>query len=153
MHPFAVINADDYYGKSAFQDYLRSGFAAWRMMTSALIIHGKLRSVQDSDRQWPVARGVCSVDENRMLTDIVERTKIEKHGEQAEFTEDDGATWNPLPQGTEVSMNLWGFTPSIFRELKGRFSAFLDKNLPVNPLKCEYFLPFVVDEDVKRGNG
>ena len=148
--PFAVINADDYYGKSAFKtiyDQLCS-MEDDDICHYTMVSYDLYKTLTDNGH---VARGVCSVDENRMLTDIVERTKIEKHGEQAEFTEDDGATWNPLPQGTEVSMNLWGFTPSIFRELKGRFSAFLDKNLPVNPLKCEYFLPFVVDEMLKEG--
>lgn len=148
--PFAVINADDYYGKSAFKTIYDQlcNMEDDEKCHYTMVSYDLYKTLTDNGH---VARGVCSVDENRMLTDIVERTKIEKHGEQAEFTEDDGATWNPLPQGTEVSMNLWGFTPSIFRELNGRFSAFLDKNLPVNPLKCEYFLPFVVDEMLKEG--
>ena len=86
-----------------------------------------------------------------MLTDIVERTKIEKHGEQAEFTEDDGATWNPLPQGTEVSMNLWGFTPDFVDALKKDFVSFLENDVPKNPLKAEYFLPFVVNDQIRDG--
>ena len=148
--PFAVINADDYYGNSAFKtiyDQLCS-MEDVDICHYTMVSYYLYKTLTDNGH---VARGVCSVVENRMLTDIVERTKIEKHGEQAEFTEDDGATWNTLPQGTEVSMNLWGFTPSIFREFKGRFSAFLDKKLPVNPLKGEYFLPFVVDEMLKEG--
>lgn len=147
--PFAVINADDYYGKSAFKT-----------------IYRQLADMEDDDRyhytmvgyelyktltdHGHVARGVCSLD-GEMLGDIVERTRIEKHGEQAEFTEDDGATWEPLPEETVVSMNLWGFTPSILKELKNRFGAFLDANLDANPLKCEYFLPFVVDELLREG--
>ena len=85
------------------------------------------------------------------LADIHERTRIEKHGDQAEYTEDDGATWEQLGEDTLVSMNLWGFTSSILKELKARFVPFLEKNLSVNPLKCEYFLPFVVDELLKEG--
>ena len=146
--PFAVINADDYYGKEAFH-----------------MIYDQLSSVEDTDRyQYTmvgyrlyntltengyVARGVCRTDAKSRLVDIHERTRIEKHGSQAEYTEDDGATWTELPESTIVSMNMWGFTKSILGELENRFGAFLDKNLPVNPMKCEYFLPFVVDELLK----
>ena len=148
--PFAVINADDFYGKSAFRaiydqlsshgdgetyQYTMVGYDLYNTLTE----HGH------------VARGVCSMDENRKLLDIHERTRIEKHGERAEYTEDDGSTWEYLPQGTTVSMNLWGFTPSILEELEKRFVPFLEKNLLANPLKCEYFLPFVVDELLKEG--
>ncbi len=148
--PFAVINADDFYGKSAFQaiydqlsshgdgetyQYTMVGYDLYNTLTE----HGH------------VARGVCSMDENRKLLDIHERTRIEKHGERAEYTEDDGSTWEYLPQGTTVSMNMWGFTPSILEELEKRFVPFLEKNLLANPLKCEYFLPFVVDELLKEG--
>ena len=146
--PFIVINADDYYGKEAFH-----------------MIYDQLSSVEDTDRyQYTmvgyrlyntltengyVARGVCRTDEKSRLVDIHERTRIEKHWSQAEYTEDDGATWTELPESTIVSMNMWGFTKSILGELENRFGAFLDKNLPVNPMKCEYFLPFVVDELLK----
>lgn len=146
--PFAVINADDYYGKEAFH-----------------MIYDQLSSVEDTGRyQYTmvgyklyntltengyVARGVCRTDADSRLVDIHERTRIEKHGNQAEYTEDDGATWTELPESTIVSMNMWGFTKSILGELENRFGAFLDKNLPVNPMKCEYFLPFVVDELLK----
>lgn len=147
---FAVINADDFYGKSAFK-----------------AIYEQLSSVEDDERyqytmvgynlyntlteNGHVARGVCTMDENRKLLDIHERTRIEKHGDRAEFTEDDGATWEYLPEDTVVSMNMWGFTASILKELEARFLPFLEKNLPVNPVKCEYFLPFVVDELLKEG--
>ena len=93
-----------------------------------------------------VARGVCVTDEADHLLKINERTHIEKHGEGTAYTEDDGATWTMLPEGSTVSMNMWGFSASILKELKARFAAFLDENLEKNPLKCEYFLPFVVDE-------
>lgn len=147
--PFAVINADDYYGKSAFKS-----------------IYDQLLKVEDGDKyqytmvgyklyntlteNGHVARGVCVTDENSKLTDIHERTRIEKHGDVAEFTEDDGATWTELGEDTIVSMNMWGFTESILKEIDERFAAFLNRELPVNPLKCEYFLPFVVDEILKE---
>lgn len=147
--PFAVINADDYYGKTAFKS-----------------IYDQLSAVGDDDKyqytmvgyqlyntltdNGHVARGVCSTDENSMLTDIHERTRIEKHGERAEYTEDGGETWTYLPEDTIVSMNMWGFTASMLKELAERFAAFLDKEAAGNPLKCEYFLPFVVDELLKE---
>ena len=89
-------------------------------------------------------------DENGYLQDINERTHIEKKDGGAAYTEDDGATWNPLPLDATVSMNMWGFGASILQELKDCFAAFLDENLEKNPLKCEYFLPFVVDELLKE---
>ena len=148
--PFAVINADDYYGKEAFR-----------------MIYDQLMKSEDQERyqytmigyqlyntlteNGHVARGVCSVDESGHLKDIHERTRVEKHGDVAEYTEDDGASWTRLEEDTIVSMNMWGFTKSIIGELEKRFSAFLKENLPVNPLKCEYFLPYVVDELLKAG--
>ena len=91
-----------------------------------------------------VARGICKITQRHMLESVTERTRIEKHGFDAVYTEDDGETWLGLPLDTTVSMNLWGFTPSIFPELDSRFSLFLDNILPDNPLKGEYFLPMVV---------
>jgi hypothetical protein len=94
-----------------------------------------------------VARGVCVTDENNYLADIQERTHIEKRPDgTSAYTEDDGATWTTIPAGSTVSMNLWGFSASILKELKDRFVKFLDDNMETNPLKCEYFLPFVVNE-------
>ena len=93
-----------------------------------------------------VARGVCETDENHYLTGITERTHIEKKEDGAYYTEDDGQTWHEIPEGSTVSMNLWGFSESILKELDPRFSKFLDENLEKNPLKCEYFLPTVVNE-------
>lgn len=148
--PFAVINADDYYGKSAFREIYRQ-----------LASHGDNEKYQYTmvgyelfntlTENGHVARGVCSTDANHKLVDIHERTRIENHGGRAEFTEDDGKTWEILPADTIVSMNMWGFTNSILTELKARFVPFLEKNLPENPVKCEYFLPFVVDELLKEG--
>ena len=80
------------------------------------------------------------------LKDINERTHIEKRDGGAAYTEDDGATWTQLPMDATVSMNMWGFSASILKELKDRFPLFLKENIEKNPLKCEYFLPFVVDE-------
>lgn len=148
--PFAVINADDYYGKSAFQSIYNQLMkeSDGERYQYAMVAYKLYNTLTENGY---VARGVCTVDENGRLKDIHERTRIEKHGEQAEYTEDDGATWTKLGQDTLVSMNLWGFTESILKELDSRFSSFLSRQLSVNPLKCEYFLPFVVDELLKEG--
>ena len=98
-----------------------------------------------------VARGICQV-ENGLLTDVVERTHIEKHGEVISFTED-GENYTPLPADVPVSMNCWAFSNSMLDELYKRFPAWLDANLPVNPTKCEYFLPFVTNAMIKDGEG
>lgn len=149
--PFAVINADDYYGRHAFQmayDFLSENHeedGIYRYM----MVGYKLENTLTENGH--VARGVCVTDEEGHLVKINERTHIEKRGEGAAYTEDDGATWVEIPEGSTVSMNMWGFSASILKELKDRFSAFLDANLEKNPLKCEYFLPFVVDELLGEG--
>lgn len=148
--PFAVINADDYYGKEAFQliyDYLTShedGDKYEYTMVGYLLKNTLTENGH-------VARGVCQVDGDGMLTGIQERTRIEKQADGgAAYTEDDGATWIPLPTEATVSMNMWGFTASMLQELKVRFPKALDAGLRTNPLKCEYFLPFVVDELIRE---
>ena len=143
--PFAVINGDDYYGREAFRliyDYLESHCDDGKYRY-AMVGYAIKNTVTENGH---VARGVCRTDENHYLTEIVERTHIEKRGEGAAFTEDDGKTWTDLAPDTIVSMNMWGFSNSILDELQSRFPAFLDENLVSNPLKCEYFLPFVVEQ-------
>lgn len=143
--PFAVINADDYYGAHAFREiyqYLSSheDDDKYRYCMVGYILGNTLTD------NGHVARGVCSTDEKGYLKDICERVHIERRGEGAAFTEDDGATWTDISVNSVVSMNMWGFSNSILRELKERFPAFLEAGLKTNPLKCEYFLPSVVGE-------
>lgn len=143
--PFAVINADDYYGKHAYEmifDYLSTheDDDKYRYTMVGYVLENTLTE------NGHVARGVCVTDENNYLTGINERTHIERRDGKAAYTEDDGATWTEIPEGSTVSMNMWGFSKSILRELKDRFPKFLDENLEKNPLKCEYFLPSVVNE-------
>lgn len=148
--PFAVINADDYYGQQAF-----------RMIYNFLADHKDTDKYQYTmvgyllentlTENGHVARGVCETNADGKLTRITERTRIEKRPEGPAYTEDDGASWTSLPGNTIVSMNMWGFTNSMLTQIRDRFSAFLAENLSKNPLKCEYFLPFVVDELVKEG--
>lgn len=144
--PFAVINADDYYGSHAFQmayDFLSENQEESTPYQYMMVGYKLENTLTDNGH---VARGVCVTDEKDYLVEINERTHIEKREGGAAYTEDDGATWVEIPEGSTVSMNMWGFSASILNELKDRFAKFLDENLEKNPLKCEYFLPFVVDE-------
>ena len=148
--PFAVINADDYYGKSAFRviyeylsnardgevgDYCMVGY----MLGNTVTEHGS------------VARGVCQPDEKGNLADIAERLRIEKYPGGIHFTEDDGATWTELPEDTIVSMNMWGFTPGFLENLQEQFPGFLENTVPANPQKAEFLLPRSVDALLKQG--
>ena len=97
-----------------------------------------------------VARGICRTDEQGFLEGIEERTHIEKRGEGAAFTEDDGQTWTQVSMESTVSMNMWGFSKSILDELEAGFTGFLRDELPKNPLKAEYFLPTAVGTLLKE---
>ena len=145
--PFAVINADDYYGKSAFKviyDYLSTnedpngycmvGFQLGNTVTD----HGS------------VARGVCVANAEGYLTKIDERTRIEKYEGGIHYTVD-GENWVDVPAETTVSMNMWGYMPSFLKELESGFPKFLDKALVENPMKGEYFLPLAVDKLINSG--
>lgn len=146
--PFAVINADDFYGRTAFSaiyDFL----AANPAKGSYAMVGYRVRNTVTE--HGSVARGVCET-ENGMLKGITERTHIVKQGTDAAFSEDGGETFTFIPGDTMVSMNMWGFANGLLDELWDRFPAFLDKNLPVNPAKCEYFLPFVVNEQLEDGS-
>lgn len=143
--PFAVINADDYYGADAFREiyqYLSSheDDDKYRYCMVGYILGNTLTD------NGHVARGVCSTDSQNYLTSICERTHIEKREGGAAFTEDDGATWEDISVNSVVSMNMWGFSASILKELKDRFVPFLEQSFVTNPLKGEYFLPSVVQE-------
>lgn len=144
--PFTVINSDDFYGRSAYcsiadflmqphdeSEYAMVGF----LLKNALTENGS------------VARGVCDIRDG-FLSKVTERTKIFKRGEDAAYTED-GETFVPLSGNTVVSMNFWGYQPSMLDALEAQFPAFLEENLPKNPEKCEFFLPFATDELIQSG--
>ena len=141
--PFTVINADDFYGRTAFSEIYDFLEAQTDESKYAMVGYRLKNTVTEFGS---VARGVCEI-ENGMLTGVTERTKIFKKGTDAEYTED-GKHFYPLAGGTIVSMNLWGFSARVLDELWNRMGAFLKKAIPVNPLKCEYFLPFVVNEQL-----
>lgn len=148
--PFAVINADDYYGKHAYQaiyDYLvnHEDDEKYRYTMVGYALKNTLTE------NGHVARGICKTDRNGFLAGIDERTHIEKRGNQALFTEDDGKTWTEVSMDSTVSMNMWGFSESILKELEIGFTDFLKNDLPQNPQKAEYFLPFAVDALLQSG--
>ena len=148
--PFAVVNADDYYGPEGFRliyDFLSThsdgARYAWAMVGFLL------RNTVSANGS--VSRGVCEVDAAGRLTRVTERTYIEPYAGGIHYTEDGGQSWTDLPEDTVVSMNLWGFTPGYIAQAKAGFAEFLRRNLPVNPLKCEYYLPSVVTAALEAG--
>ena len=146
--PFAVINADDYYGPEAFRkifDYL-STHPDGDMYEYAMVGYLLKNTVTENGA---VARGVCEETADHYLSRITERTKIEK-GDPPRYTEDGGATWTELPADTIVSMNLWGFNRSFLDEAWARFPAFLDRALAGDPEKAEYYLPTVVSQLIEE---
>ena len=146
--PFAVINADDFYGRTAYTalyDYLTGERPE---NEHAMVAYLLKKTVTESGS---VARGICRVEDG-FLTDVVERTRIEKRGSDAAYTED-GENWLPLSGELPVSMNCWAFSHSMMDELIKRFPAWLDENVPKNPMKCEYFLPSVANALIKDGEG
>ena len=144
--PFAVINADDYYGKDAFKvifNYLSNAKKGEYCMVGYLL--GNTVTEHGS-----VARGVCCADENGNLTDIVERLRIEKQPDAIRFTED-GTVWEELAADTIVSMNMFGFTDGFLDQLQAQFPPFLREQIPANPMKAEFLLPRSVDALLKAG--
>lgn len=143
--PFAVINADDYYGPGAFQtlaDYLKNACdppggpydysMVGYILCNTLSEHGT------------VARGVCTMTPDNYLSGVTERTRIQEIEGQVRYTEN-GVDWIPISADTIVSMNMFGFTPSFFDELEKHFPLFLQRNAG-NLLKAEFFLPSVVNQ-------
>ncbi len=145
--PFAIINADDFYGKVAYEQI-------YRFLTSenqndskyhyAMVGYELTKTLT---KNGSVARGVCEMDSNHYLQDIKERTKIVATEKGGAYTEDDGKTWHDLEAKTLVSMNFWGFYPNIFDDLEKEFKKFLETN--TNPLKGEFYIPIFVDTLIK----
>lgn len=147
--PFVVINADDYYGKHAYQaiyDYLMNHQDDEKYRYT--MVGYSLKNTMTENGH--VARGICKTDAEGFLREIVERTHIEKRGGGAAFTEDDGNTWTEVSTDSIVSMNMWGFSKSLLKELEIGFKDFLQNELPKNPLKAEYFLPTAVGKLLKE---
>lgn len=144
--PFAVINSDDFYGRTAFStiyEFLRTNDDEH---CYAMVGYRVRNTVTEFGS---VARGVCEV-ENGMLTSITERMQIYQRGDHAAYTED-GTQFVDLPGDTIVSMNLWGFTQPMVSELWSRLSTFLAQQVPQNPMKCEFYLPNAVNQQLEDG--
>ena len=147
--PFVVLNADDYYGKSAFRaifDYM-SRAADGEKYGFAMVGYQLCNTVSD---YGSVARGICEMDGDANLTAITERLRIETREGGICFTED-GETWTDLDPRSLVSMNMFGFTPAFLKELEARFPVFLEKEMPENPAKKEFLLPMTVGALLKEG--
>lgn len=146
--PIAVINADDFYGKGAYTA-LYDFLSGERGENEHAMVAYQLKNTVTENGS--VARGICQV-ENGLLTDVVETLGIVKQGEDAAFPDENGKLV-PLSGLSQVSMNCWGFGRDMLRQLVRRFPAWLDENLPANPLKAEYFLPFVANSMIQDGSG
>lgn len=148
--PFAAINADDYYGKSALKKiytFLESAQDTEKY-SYCMVAYNMGNTVTENGS---VARGICQTDENGFLTSVVERTRIEQYAGGIHFTTDGGETWEDVAADTPVSMNMWGFTGSFMEELKAYFPKFLTEDMPKNPEKAEMFLPSVVSHLIDTG--
>ena len=143
--PFAVINADDFYGRDAFVQLFNflKNTKEEKPMNIAMIGYILENTLTENGH---VARGVCRVNEAGYLEKIDERTMIQKTDGQAHYSEDGGKTFTPVDNKAPVSMNMWGFPLAYLRELEERFPAFLRETVVKNPLKGEFYLPVVVDE-------
>ena len=143
--PFAVINADDFYGRGAFE-------ALYAFLTSGAgenehaMVGYRLRNTVTEHGY--VSRGICAA-ENGYLTGITERTHVEKRGEDAAYTED-GEHYTDLPGDTLVSMNFWGFQKGMMDAFDARFEDFLRSDLPKNPEKAEFYLPAVANAEMRE---
>jgi len=146
--PFAVINSDDYYGQSAFKtlyDYLTT-HQDDEKYRYAMVGYELGNTLTENGY---VSRGCCVTDKDGYLETIAERTHIEKRGDGAAYTED-GENYTDLPIDMLVSMNMWGFTPSILKELEQAVNNFFETEVEKNPLKSECFLPIEVDKLLKQ---
>ena len=148
--PFAAINADDFYGKRAYRvlyDYLLNArdesLFDWSMV-------GYI-AANTLTENGSVARGVCEVDKEGRLVDIAERLKVVKTPDGPAYTEDDGKSFVHIPADNLVSMNFFGFTPSLFPALETRFSTFLAETVADNPLKGEFLIPREVGYQLRAG--
>ena len=149
--PFLVINADDYYGPGGFvsvYEYLENAKADGDVYDFCMAGYRLENTITENGH---VTRGVCEVDADGFLRDIVERFKIQRKDGDICYYDEDSDTWVPLPEGTQVSMNFWGFTRGFIDETEKRIRAFFENEVPANPMKSEFLLPRTVDELIKEG--
>ena len=142
--PFAVINCDDFYGSDSYRSMAQflSSLPEGSKNRYAMVGFRVGNTLSESGT---VSRGICGTDENRMLTSVVERTKIQRMDGEVKYIDDNGE-WTATPENTPVSMNFWGFTPDYFGYSADLFVQFLSDPQNMENLKSEFFIPFVVDK-------
>lgn len=146
--PFAVINADDFYGRDAFRAAADFLLANGDVNEHAMVGYNIENTLTENGT---VSRGVCAGDADGFLTDITERTAIEPREGGAAYTEDGGASWTFIPAGTPVSMNLWAFRYGVAEAFGRMFGDFLANDVPENPVKAEFYLPNVPKRLIAEG--
>ncbi|QZO75914.1 nucleotidyltransferase [Helcococcus kunzii] len=147
---FAVINADDYYGREAFKkiyDFLVESENDDKY-NYAMIGYRLYNTVTENGT---VSRGICEVNEDGFLDNVTERTKIAKFDDGIRFTEDDGNTWCDLDSNSYISMNMWGLNESFIEEIEKEFPSFFEHDVKKNPLKAEIFIPKLIANLLERG--
>ncbi len=144
--PFAVINADDFYGRDSFA-VLGQWLSQMEGKSNQYCMVG-YRVGNTLSESGSVSRGVCSMDDNRMLTDVVERTKIERIEGTVKYQDENGE-WISLEDNTPVSMNMWGFTPDYFAYSEEFFAEYLKEN--INNIKAEFYIPSMVNKLIQEG--
>ena len=147
--PFAVINCDDFYGSDSYRSMAQflSSLPEGSKNRYAMVGFRVGNTLSESGT---VSRGICGTDENRMLTSVVERTKIQRMDGEVKYIDDSGE-WTATPENTPVSMNFWGFTPDYFGYSADLFVQFLSDPQNMENLKSEFFIPFVVDKLIAEG--
>ncbi|MBR6538275.1 MAG: nucleotidyltransferase [Bacteroides sp.] len=147
--PFAVINCDDFYGSDSYRSMAQflSSLPEGSKNRYAMVGFRVGNTLSESGT---VSRGICGTDENRMLTSVVERTKIQRMDGEVKYIDDNGE-WTATPENTPVSMNFWGFTPDYFAYSADLFVQFLSDPQNMENLKSEFFIPFVVDKLIAEG--
>jgi NDP-sugar pyrophosphorylase family protein len=144
--PFAAINADDFYGLEAFQGIANFLSGKANDDTDYCMIGYKLRNTLSE--HGTVSRGVCQTDQNKFLAGITEITRIRRENGRIVYFDNDKP--HNLSEEAVVSMNMWGFTPAVFRQLKDKFTLFLDKK--IHDPGAEYFIPIPVDQLISEGS-
>jgi dTDP-glucose pyrophosphorylase len=146
FEPFAVINADDFYGRHSFAVLGKqlAGMEGWQN-NYCMVGYRVGNTLSESGS---VARGVCETNAESYLTGVVERTAVERINGEICFTDENGQTV-VLPENAPVSMNMWGFTPDYFKYSEAFFVDFLKAN--GGNLKSEYFIPLMVNELITKG--
>lgn len=138
--PFAVINADDYYGQACYRElyeFLNNQASDDHYAMVGYVLDNTL------PEQGSVARGQCIVEDGQLIN-VIERVKIERHGDKVEYFEND--VWNEIHPETLVSMNMWAFTPKIIQEINNKFPYFMEVTCKENPLKGEMYIPSIVGD-------